>query len=136
MWWELLAEQEIPTLSTHWIAAIASAAGSLITIVLSKGVPMLSAWMKLSTADRKVRAGIDAKGYSAVICRLDERIAVLEKELVRVRDESVKQDAQWEARFEAERQAHFQCRIEQTRMQAEIEALKRSWNLKPNGGNP
>lgn len=107
---------------------------TLLTIVLTKGVPMLATWMKLSTADRKVKASLEAKGYEGVIFRLDARVMALEGELVRMRSANEASEACWEkrdeesaAKFEIERQAHVDCRIEAAELRSEVGSLKRDF---------
>jgi D-ribose pyranose/furanose isomerase RbsD len=86
---------------------------TILTLALTKGVPMLSAWMRLSTADRKVKSAIEAKGYEGVICRLDERVLALEADITHLRSE-----------LEMSRKVEMECRVEQAKLAMQIESLK------------
>ena len=86
----------------------------ILTIILTKGVPWLTTWLRYRSGEGKLRMAAEARGYESVIKRLDERVKYCESKI-----ESL------EAKFESERQEHIQCREERAELRQEVENLKR-----------
>ena len=95
----------------EWISGFVIA---VLTLLFSQGVPALLRLLNIRSGDKKTQAVAEAKGYNAVIVRLDARVEALEEEIVRLRTE-----------LEIADKAHFDCRVEYAALRVEFDQLKR-----------
>ena len=116
-----------------WIERIILVVGAA---ALTKGFPWFREWLKFSSADRKSIARMEEAGLRMVIAHDRERITTLEAELVRVREESVKCNDEWDGKFETfrklyddkldqERQGHAKCLVEQAALRERMDWMAR-----------
>lgn len=92
---------------------ILSAVVALATLILRDGGPLIKNWLNRTSADRKVRAELENKGYEAVICRMDKQILTLEDRANKL-----------EAALDASRKREYDCEIRFVRLEEEFKNLK------------
>lgn len=83
-------------------AALGSVAGSLLTVLLAKGGPLLMQFLNFHAKNAQVRAKMAAEGYERFIERLDEELASVKRELAQVRKD------------------HTDCQVEQGKLKTQI----------------
>ena len=85
-----------------------------LTFLFTKGFPALLTLLKFKATGKKAQAAVEAKGYNAVIVRLDARVLALEQKCVVL-----------EEKLDKTNLAHTECLIKQAALQTKVDQLEK-----------
>jgi len=117
-------------------AAIFAGAASVLTVIFVKGGPYIKTLLTIKSKKDSIAHELASKGQEAVIALLSDQVESLRAEVAEVRQEAKDAEKECHERFErleresreerhAMRNAEHKCMLEQARLQAELDILKR-----------